>query len=383
MNRYTAIYARRGVMSYAKGLEGVVVDETKVSNVEGEIGRLTYRGYPIEALVSQDYVTVMWLVLFGDLPSDGQRLSLETYLSLHGSLCESDVNILRSLQSTLHPMAMLQGMIPLLQMSDVNFSSLDSDTSRGLQIVAKIPTLIAHYHRIQEGLPLIEFRPEMSYLESFLMMFNGQAAEEQSIEVLKVAQILQLEHSFNAGTFASKCVSSTLASINAVMAAGVGALSGELHGGADEAAVMAAREAASPENAKAFVSKLLARKGKLMGMGHREYKVVDPRALILKPMAESLCKGTPAENLYETLQALEIEFNAEMQARGKDLWANVEYYKGAVFVALGIPADNFTALFAMARSVGWLAHFIEDRQDNRIFRPKAEYTGQQYRDLNA
>ncbi|MDC0996141.1 citrate/2-methylcitrate synthase [Pseudomonadales bacterium] len=370
-------------MSYAKGLEGVVVDETKLSNVEGEIGRLTYRGYPIEALVSQDYVTVMWLVLFGDLPSDGQRLSLETYLSLHGSLCESDVNLLRSLQSTLHPMAMLQGMIPLLQMSDVNFSSLDSDASRGLQIVAKIPTLIAYYHRIQEGLSLIEFRPEMSYLESFLMMFNGQAAEEQSIEVLKVAQILQLEHSFNAGTFASKCVSSTLASINAVMAAGVGALSGELHGGADEAAVMAAREAASPENAKAFVSKLLARKGKLMGMGHREYKVVDPRALILKPMAESLCKGTPAENLYETLQALEIEFNAEMQARGKDLWANVEYYKGAVFVALGIPADNFTALFAMARSVRWLAHFIEDRQDNRIFRPKAEYTGQQYRDLSA
>jgi len=383
MNRYTAMYARRGVMSYAKGLEGVVVDETKVSNVEGEIGRLTYRGYPIEALVSQDYVTVMWLVLFGDLPSDGQRLSLETYLSLHGALSDADVNLLRSLQSTLHPMAMLQGMIPLLQMSDVNFSSLDSDASRGLQIVAKIPTLIAHYHRIQEGLPLIEFRPEMSYLESFLMMFNGQAAEEQSIEVLKVAQILQLEHSFNAGTFASKCVSSTLASINAVMAAGVGALSGELHGGADEAAVMAAREAASPENAKAFVSKLLARKGKLMGMGHREYKVVDPRALILKPMAESLCKGTPAENLYETLQALEIEFNAEMQARGKDLWANVEYYKGAVFVALGIPADNFTALFAMARSVGWLAHFIEDRQDNRIFRPKAEYTGQQYRDLSA
>ena len=383
MNRYTAIYARRGVMSYAKGLEGVVVDETKVSNVEGEIGRLTYRGYPIEALVSQDYVTVMWLVLFGDLPSDGQRLSLETYLSLHGALSDSDVNLLRSLQSTLHPMAMLQGMIPLLQMSDVNFSSLDSDTSQGLQIVAKIPTLIAYYHRIQEGLTLIEFRPEMSYLESFLMMFNGQAAEEQSIEVLKVAQILQLEHSFNAGTFASKCVSSTLASINAVMAAGVGALSGELHGGADEAAVMAAREAASPENAKAFVSKLLARKGKLMGMGHREYKVVDPRALILKPMAESLCKGTPAENLYETLQALEIEFNAEMQARGKDLWANVEYYKGAVFVALGIPADNFTALFAMARSVGWLAHFIEDRQDNRIFRPKAEYTGQQYRDLSA
>ena len=111
--------------------------------------------------------------------------------------------------------------------------------------------------------------------------------------------------------------------------------------------------------------------------------MIHANILIFIPMAKSLCTGTPAENLYETLQALETEFNSEMQARGKELWANVEYYKGAVFVALGIPADNFTALFAMARSVGWLAHFIEDRQDNRIFRPKAEYTGQQYRDLSA
>jgi len=369
-------------MSYSKGLEGVVVDETKISNVEGEIGRLTYRGYPIEALVHQDYVSVIWLVLFGELPNDAQRESLALYFSTQGELSESDLTLLRSVNRALHPMGMLQGMIPLLEMSDASFPDSNLETSHGLQIVAKIPTLIAYHHRIRNGLPLQKFRSDMAYLENFLMMFTGKEADEQSIEVLKVAQILQIEHSFNAGTFASKCVSSTLASINAVMAAGVGALSGELHGGADEAAIMTAREAGSPENAKEFVTSLLARKGKLMGMGHREYKVVDPRAVILKPMAKSLCEGTSSENLYATLEALETEFNAEMQTRGKDLWANVEYYKGAVFEALGIPADNFTALFAMARVVGWLAHFIEDRQDNRIFRPKAQYTGAAYRELN-
>lgn len=135
------------------------------------------------------------------------------------------------------------------------------------------------------------------------------------------------------------------------------------------------RGVGSPDNAHEFVANLLAQKCKLMGMGHREYKVVDPRAVILKPMAKSLCEGTSSENLYATLEALELAFNAEMNRRGKDIWANFEYYKGAVFEALGIPAENFTALFAMARSVGWLAHFIEDRQDNRIFRPRTEYMG--------
>lgn len=368
-------------MSFSKGLEGVVVDETAVSNVEGDIGRLTYRGYPIEALVAEDYAAVVWMVLFGELPNDVQRQSLENYLSEHGPLSESDMNLLRCVDRASHPMEMLQGMIPLLQLADQTYADTDLEVSQGLQIVAKMPTLIAAYHRMQAGLAPVEFESELSYLGNFLSMFNGLPADAKSIEVLKVAQILQMEHSFNAGTFASKCVSSTLASIKAVMAAGVGALSGELHGGADEAAIKTAREVGSPNNAHDFVANLLAQKGKLMGMGHREYKVVDPRAVILKPMAKSLCEGTSSENLYATLEALELEFNSEMNRRGKDIWANVEYYKGAVFEALGIPAENFTALFAMARSVGWLAHFIEDRQDNRIFRPKAEYIGSAYRAL--
>jgi citrate synthase len=368
-------------MGFSKGLEGVVVDETSVSNVEGDIGRLTYRGYAIEALVAEDYIAVVWLVLFGELPNDAQRSSLEAYLAEHGALSEEDMSLLRCVDRASHPMEMLQGMIPLLCLADKTYAETGIEVSQGLQIVAKMPMLIAAYHRLQEGLVPVSFKPKLSYLSNFLGMFNGEPVDEKSIEVLKVAQILQMEHSFNAGTFASKCVSSTLGSIKAVMSAGVGALSGELHGGADEAAVMMATEVGSPDNAHDYIANLLAKKGKLMGMGHREYKVVDPRAVILKPMAKSLCEGTSAENLYATLEALEVEFNAEMNRRGKDIWANVEYYKGAVFVALGIPAENFTALFAMARSVGWLAHFIEDRQDNRIFRPKAHYIGSAYREL--
>jgi len=368
-------------MVYSKGLEGVIVDETAVSNVEGDIGRLTYRGYPIESLVKKDYLTVMWLVLFGELPTVQEHLNLKRYLGSQGALGSIDVAILSTIDKQLHPMEMLQGMIPLLQLSTERFLRQSQPVSEGLQIIAKLPTLIATYHRLQEGKNTVMFDPDLDYLANFLNMFNGQQADANRVDVLAVAQILQMEHSFNAGTFASKCVSSTLASIKAVMAAGVGALSGELHGGADEAAVRCANSVGSPEKAAEFVVDLLAKKGKLMGMGHREYRVVDPRAVILKPMAKMLCSGTPAENLYATLEALEVAFNAEMKTKGKDIWANVEYYKGAVFVALGIPANNFTALFAMARAVGWLAHFREDRQDNRIFRPKAQYTGVSYRDV--
>lgn len=161
----------------------------------------------------------------------------------------------------------------------------------------------------------------------------------------------------------------------------MGALFGILHGGADEAALNDAKRTGCPENARVFVEQLLKDKLKLMGMGHREYRVVDPRSNILKPMAKKLCLGTEFENNFLTLSALEEEFNLAMKARGKDVWANLEFYKGAAYEAIGIPSHYFTSVFAMARSVGWLAHFIESRQDNRIIRPKAEYIGLAFREI--
>jgi citrate synthase len=160
-----------------------------------------------------------------------------------------------------------------------------------------------------------------------------------------------------------------------VLSAAIGALFGRLHGGADEAALNDAKAVGSPDQAAAFIDQLLARKGKLMGMGHREYRLLDPRAAILKPLAEELCRGTEHELTYQTLAALEREFNDRMLAKGKAVWANLEFYKGPVYEALGIPAHFFTATFALSRAIGWLAHFVESRVDNRIIRPRAEYIG--------
>lgn len=361
-------------MNYSKGLEGVIAGETAISNVEGDIGRLSYRGYAIEDLVRQDYETVMWLVLFGELPDDAQRTRLASYLAANGELREQDISILNTLPDNLHPMKMLQSMIPVVLTGQDAFENIDQEGISGLQIVAKIPALVSTFYRMKSAGTLPTYDPALSYLDNFLYMFTGKHEPEHEA-ILEVVQILQMEHSFNASTFTARCVASTLAPVESVMSAAVGALYGILHGGADEAALNDAKKVGSPANAPAFVDELLANKGKLMGMGHREYKIVDPRSVILKPLAERLCEGTPMENTFNTLRALETAFNERMRERGKDVWANLEFYKGAVYEAIGIPSRYFTSVFAMSRAVGWLAHFMESRIDNRIIRPDAVYIG--------
>ena len=366
-------------MTYSKGLEGVIAAETAISNVEGDIGRLTYRGYRIEDLVQKQYEEVIWLVLFGELPVASETARLKSFLLQQGELSSQDLAVLRVLDRDLHPMRMLQGMVPVLQLPDVEFDGLDIEGSRGLAIIARLPMLIASYRQLQLGHELPANDDTEEYLPRFLGMYTGKSPLSEHVEILNVIQILQMEHSLNAGTFTSRVASSTLAPIESVISSAVGALFGILHGGADEAALNDAKRTGCPENARAFVEQLLKDKRKLMGMGHREYRVVDPRSNILKPMARKLCMGTEFENNFLTLSALEKEFNLAMKARGKDVWANLEFYKGAAYEAIGIPSHYFTSVFAMARSVGWLAHFIESRQDNRLIRPKAEYTGPAFR----
>ncbi len=375
---------------YAKGLEGVVAGETSISNVEGDVGRLTYRGVDIETLVDWPYEAVAWLVLFGNPPDADELRWLGDFFRREGALGEADSVLLKALPRDLHPMQALQAMIPALSArlspggtgpSDtpgdlVLPGVIDEEALRGLVLVARLPAVVAAYHAHAENRALPgTCLADRSALANFLCAFTGIVPDVATERAFSVTQILQMEHSFNAGTFAARVVASTLAPVEAVLAAGVAALSGTLHGGADEAALIEARKVGGPEHAQAWVAELLARKGKLMGMGHREYRRVDPRAKILKPMARSLCAGTAYEIDYATLDAIEQAFNAAMSARGKEVWANVEFYKGAVFCALGIPPAYFTTLFAMARSVGWLAHFLESRRDNRLIRPKALYVG--------
>jgi len=367
-------------MQFSPGLEGVIAGETAISNVEGEIGRLSYRGYAIEELVEQPYLAVMWLVIFGELPSDGQQANLDAFLKAHGNLKDNELSLLHQMPSGLHPMRMLQGIIPLLDIDrGFLFEELDEEASHGLQIIARMPALIASFRHIQSATQIPQSNNCKSTIGNFLSMFTGRDVSSQHESILTVVQILQMEHSFNAGTFTSRVVSSTLAPIDSVFSAAVGALFGILHGGADEAALNDAKKVGSPEAATAFIDDLLENKGILMGMGHREYKKIDPRSVILKPLAEELCEGTEQANIYRTLVALETVFNQRMQAKGKEVWANLEFYKGAVYEAIGIPSNYFTSVFAMSRGVGWLAHFIESRADNRIIRPKANYVGSAFR----
>lgn len=363
-------------MEYSKGLEGVIAGETAISDVEGDIGRLSYRGYAIEELVREDYATVMWLVIFGELPSAAEKEDLEEFLAVHGALDAYEQGMLAGLPRNLHPMRMLQGMIPLLATDrELTFRSLLDEGVPGLQIIAKLPTLVATFRQLETGHGAPRFDASSPYLANFLTMFTGNAPSAAHLDILKVVQILQMEHSYNAGTFTSLVVGSTLAPVDSAFSAAVGALFGILHGGADEAALTDAKRVGSPNAAPAYIDELLASKGKLMGMGHREYRKVDPRAVILKPMAEKLCAGTEYQIDFDTLNALETAFNTRMQEKGKEVWANLEFYKGAVYEALGIPPHFFTSVFAMSRAIGWLAHFVESRKDNRIIRPKAMYIG--------
>ena len=361
------------MMKYAPGLEGMVLGETAISNVEGDRGRLSYRGHAIEDLAAKNYLDVAHLVLFGDFPKD---TVFAEFMSEHGTLSPGEIALIRRIPADLHPMKTLQAVIPLLTLKDARYEGVSAEAGEGLQLLAKYPSVIAAIKVARGGAadPHL-FDRRGGYLQRFLTMFNCAPPGRRELDIFSITQILQMEHSFNAGTFATRVISSTLAPVSAVLSGGVGALSGILHGGADEAALRAAREIGGPEKAAEFVDELLAKKGRLMGMGHREYRTLDPRAKILKPLARELCEGSGLEKDFLTLLAIEEACNRRMAEKGKEVWANLEFYKGVVYEALGITPEYFTATFAMARTVGWLAHFIESRANNRIIRPAARYTG--------
>lgn len=350
-------------MEIHKGLDGIVVDTTAVSLVEGNQGRLSYRGHDIADLVTRPFAEVAALVALGRFdPEFGARLVA------HADLGPREEAMLLALPAEVHPMHVLQGSTPLLDPSDA-FDDC-GEAAQGFAIAAKIPALIAtHLMRrsvrgVAGGDPIGRFLAQIEAPD----LPDAQRAFE-------VAQILQLEHGFNAGTFTARVVASTLAPVENALSAAFGALHGVLHGGADQAALETADRVGAPEHAAAFVDRCLAEGERVMGMGHREYRVVDPRAVLLKGLAGRLAAGTPHEVTFRTLEAIEARFTERMAERDKALHANVEFYKGLVFRVLGVPPRFFTALFGMARVYGYLAHFAESREDNRLVRPQAHYVG--------
>jgi citrate synthase len=364
---------RKIAIEVPKGLDGVEVDVTKISLVDGERGQLSYRGHDVTELIEWPFTRVVLLVLTGDDPSNAERSTFEAALARAAVLSDSDEALLTlAAQTPTHPMAVLQGMIPLLSKSD-QFRDY-GDAGHGYTVAAKLPALIAGLHRLRSGSTLPKPNRELDPNARFLAQMGFESNAELA-HAFNVTQILQIEHSFNASTFAARVVASTLAPVENVVAAALGALHGALHGGADQAALEMAIEVGDPDRAEEFVDECLASGRKIMGMGHREYRVLDPRARFVKTLAAKLSKGTSLEPLYATLEGIEARINERMAERGTELHANLEFYKGIVYRAAGLPVDYFTAAFAMARVYGYLAHFIESRINNRIIRPAAKYIG--------
>jgi citrate synthase len=350
-------------MQIHKGLDGVVVDTTAISLVDGARGQLSYRGHDIGTLVERPFAEVAALVATGRADAAFAR-----QLTEHSRLSPREEALVLALPEGTHPMHVLQGVTPLLDRTDA-FTGM-GEAAQGFAAAAKLPALIAtHFRRAS----VREVRADDP-----ITQFLGQIAapdREDARRAFEAAQILQIEHGFNAGTFTARVVASTLAPVENALSAAFGALHGVLHGGADQAALETADRVGAPERAAAFVDACLASGEKVMGMGHREYRVVDPRAVHLKRLAGRLVAGTEHELTFATLVAIEARFTERMAERGKDLYANVEFYKGLVFRVLGLPPRFFTALFGMARVFGYLAHFVESREDNRLVRPQAHYVG--------
>jgi citrate synthase len=363
-----------------RGLEGVVVGSTQLSNVEGTIGRLTYRGYDIDDLApNATFEEVVHLLLYGHLPNRHELEALKREIGARRALPEPLVNAMQSVPKTAWPMDVLRTIVSGLGLfSPVNADGEHlSDVHTAIDLIAKIPTIVAGWDRIRRDLDPVAPRSDLSQAGNFLYMRTGKVPHAIEEDALDTYFVLLADHSFNASTFAARVVASTRADIYASVTAALATLQGDLHGGAASAAYRTVTEVKTPENAERYVRDILDRGQRIMGMGHREYKVRDPRARHLEAMAKELSQQVGGSPWYETAHALEEASRKVLQERkpGNTIYANVDFYTAPVLADLGIPGDEFTCLFACGRIAGWTAHVIEQLADNRLIRPQATYDG--------
>ena len=364
-----------------RGLEGVVVGSTQLSNVEGAIGRLTYRGYDIDDLApNATFEEIVHLLLYGQLPNRHQLEVLKRELGSCRALPEPLLAAMQNAPKTAWPMEVLRTIVSGLGLfSPVNAQGEHlSDVHTAIELIAKLPTIVAAWDRIRRELEPISPRSDLSQAGNFLYMRTGKVPHAIEEDALDTYFVLLADHSYNASTFAARVAASTRADIYASVTAALATLQGDLHGGAATAAFRTLTEVKTPENAEPYVRGILDRGKRIMGMGHREYKVRDPRARHLETMAKELADYVGGgDRWYETAHAVEDASRKVLQEKkpGNTIYANVDFYTAPVLADLGIPGDEFTSLFACGRIAGWTAHILEQLADNRLIRPQATYEG--------
>ncbi|MHB8396243.1 MAG: citrate/2-methylcitrate synthase [Thermoplasmataceae archaeon] len=360
-----------------RGLEGVIVAETKIGFVDGQNGRLVYRGYDIETLVNNStYEETSYLLINGNLPDraklSGYLAELKTRRKVPGKV----LDFIDDYAGTSHPMSDLRSALSVLGSMDKDtmMPNLEKQKSMGIDVIARTPVLVAAIKRKWEGKKIVEPSEDLGFSANFLYMSNGSKPTKEQEKVMDTCLILHADHGSNASTFSSLVTISTLSDIYSAVTSGVATLKGPLHGGANELALETIKKVGSPDNAEKVIGDMLARKEKVMGFGHRVYKVYDPRARILKEFARSITKKSGKDNLFATAEAMEKAMINKVG--GKGIFPNVDFYSGMVYESLGFQDNIFTPIFAVSRASGWIARSLEYLADNRLFRPKAKYTGE-------
>jgi citrate synthase len=358
---------------YAKGLEGVIANESKLSEVLGLDGVLRYLGYNINDLCEHStFEEVVYLLHRGALPTQAELDEMTTTLRAQRSLPEGVINFLKTAPKDAGPMDVLRTGVSMLGLTDTRGKNQNRplNEERALAICAKIPMIVAYYHRARQGLDLLPARDDLSEAAHFLYLINGDAPSPEATKTLDVAYILHADHGMNASTFSARVTIATLSDIYSAITSAIGTLKGPLHGGANEGVIKMLKEIGSLDKVDAYVEDCLANKKKIMGIGHRVYKVLDPRAPHLQKMAIKLTEG-----LGETKWIDMSERIATLMREKKGLNANVDFYSATVYYSLGIPTDLFTPIFAISRAAGWTAQVLEQLDDNRLYRPLTHYTG--------
>jgi citrate synthase len=361
----------------AKGLEGIVATTSSICWIDGDAGVLAYRGIDIHKLAEEsNFEETTYLLWNGRLPKAAELDAFHKELAKARVLDPKIVELLRSFPKDVTPMEVLRTAVSALSCYDPDEkdNSHAANLRKSFRLTAQIAMLVAIYDRIRKGKPLVEADPSLSHAGNFLWMLNGEKPSETATRTMDVALILHADHELNASTFAARVIAATLSDIHSAITGAIGALKGPLHGGANEAVMrMLFAIDKNGEDAVEHVKAMLAAKQKISGFGHRVYHTEDPRATHLRRMSEALSKSAKSTKWFDMSRAIEKYINAE-----KKLNANVDFYSASTYTTLGIDIDLFTPIFAVSRISGWAAHVIEQHDDNRLIRPRADYIGAEY-----
>jgi citrate synthase len=357
----------------AKGLEGVVAATTRLSDVKGDVGELIYCGYNINELAGQvSYEEVVHLLHRNHLPNRRELDELKAKLAGERELPRGVTELIKSFPKDTPPMHAIRTAISALGCFDPHCDddSMDDNREKAMKLIAQIPIVTAYIHRARQGKTLLPPDPSLGEAANFLYLIDGEKPSAEKESTMDMCYVLHADHGMNASTFSARVTIATLSDMYSAITSAIGTLKGPLHGGANEGVIKMLKEIDSLEKVDEYVAECLAQKKKIMGIGHRVYKTLDPRAPHLKRMAQVL-----SAKLGEPKWIQMSERIAEIMLKEKKLQANVDFYSATVYYSLGIPTDLFTPIFAIARTAGWTAHVIEQLADNRLIRPQSVYSG--------